>query len=155
MKRAKQPRFVKCYAAIAKWPKLSNGAFRLLHVLKSYRSRDHSQCNPSATTLMADMGATRMSVFRWLKELEDRDLIVRISSGNSSNNYLISDDGRAPLIAEQLIVSKRIRRDSIKRGTRTRSIRNKAKPPSNVIPLPPPSDSDSSEQSPFKADQSE
>jgi hypothetical protein len=56
--------------------RLSQGARLLLIILKSYADAQ-GHCHPSVATLMADMGASRATVFRLLDELEKWRILTR------------------------------------------------------------------------------
>jgi hypothetical protein len=87
----KQEGFVQVFSSLVRCKELSPGAFRLYCLLLDYSWSGKNECNPAQDTLADEMGVSEGSIKRWLKELEDFDLIgVRSAGGRKSNRYKLN-----------------------------------------------------------------
>lgn len=70
--------------------KLSQGAFRLYVVLISYCYGNKDMCYPSQSTLAAKMDKCTRTIRRYLRELEEHNLITVKRRGSTSSLYKVT-----------------------------------------------------------------
>ena len=64
-------------------------AFRLYCYLISRADKNTCTCWPSVKTMAEDMGKTKVTIYRGLKDLQDANLIIRIDRENTSSLTLV------------------------------------------------------------------
>lgn len=68
-------------------PRISTGAKCLYLALKSYCAPNQSVSFPSTPTLANALGVSRMSIWRWAKELEANKLLSRSQEHNTDGGW--------------------------------------------------------------------
>lgn len=130
------------YSKLLRDRRISNGAFKLFHALRSYRNKATGLTCPSQETLIEEMGFNKPSLKKWTEELRSAGYIWTEKCGQK--HYLVyhfTTDRPKPEDAPRLFRGAGLQRLAVQkpippRGAETCTVTNPREPTSITKPRP-------------------